>query len=137
MTFAGFPAAKQPAGISFVTTDPAPIIAPSPIVTPFNIVTPTPIQTFFPIYTGCVGIWLEFKIVCVSLSLICTFSDIIVPSPITILSLHLIFEFYFIYPFPKIKIAPSFIAIELPAYTEKHPFTSKVASLHIISSPAK
>ena len=39
ITLQGFPAAKQPAGISFVTTLPAPMMLFGPIVTPGKIVT--------------------------------------------------------------------------------------------------
>ena len=45
----GTPQASQPAGISFVTTLPAPITAPSPIVTPPQMMAPQAIQTWFPI----------------------------------------------------------------------------------------
>ena len=51
-TLQGFPAANTPAGISLVTTLPAPIIVLSPIVTPGNIVTLVVIHTLFPIVIG-------------------------------------------------------------------------------------
>ena len=53
-TRAGFPAAKQLSGTSFVTTDPAAITEPVPIDTPFKIVTFAPIQTLSPMDTGLV-----------------------------------------------------------------------------------
>ena len=51
-TFAGVPIATTLAGISFVTTEQAPITELSPIVTPGRIVTLEAIQTFFPMKTG-------------------------------------------------------------------------------------
>ena len=47
-TFAGTPAATVLAGMSPVTTAPAPITALSPMVTPCRIVALEPTQTFFP-----------------------------------------------------------------------------------------
>ena len=44
-TLQGLPAATTPAGISFVTTLPAPMVVPSPMVTPGRIVTSPPSQT--------------------------------------------------------------------------------------------
>ena len=52
ITLQGTPAAKELAGISLVTTDPAPITAPSPMVTPGVITELDPIHTSFPITTG-------------------------------------------------------------------------------------
>jgi hypothetical protein len=49
MTLAGIPTATELAGMSPLTTAPAPVIAPSPIVDPLKTVTPFPIQTFLPI----------------------------------------------------------------------------------------
>ena len=46
MTFAGFPTAMLKAGISLVTTEPAPITAPSPTVTPGNIVVFPPTHAY-------------------------------------------------------------------------------------------
>ena len=54
ITRQGFPAAKQFAGISFVTTEPAPITEPSPIVTPPQIVTFAAIQQLSPMVMGFV-----------------------------------------------------------------------------------
>ena len=48
----GFPTATQFAGISFVTTLPAPITVPSPIDTPGRMIAPPPIQHPLPIFTG-------------------------------------------------------------------------------------
>ena len=48
----GLPAATTPAGMSFVTTLPAPMTVPSPIVTPGQMIAPPPIQTSGPIVTG-------------------------------------------------------------------------------------
>lgn len=44
MSRQGTPAATTFGGISWVTTEPAPMIAPSPIVTPGNIKAPAPTQ---------------------------------------------------------------------------------------------
>ena len=52
MNLAGFPANTVFSGISFVTTEPAPITALSPTVTPGRIVEFEPIHTFLPILTG-------------------------------------------------------------------------------------
>ena len=52
ITLQGLPAAKTPAGISLVTTLPAPITLPSPIVTPPQIVTFEAIHTSLPIRMG-------------------------------------------------------------------------------------
>ena len=52
ITLHGFPTATTFAGMSFVTTLPAPITLLSPIVTPGIISAPEPIQQFFPICTG-------------------------------------------------------------------------------------
>jgi hypothetical protein len=46
--FAGTPLTVTPAGTSFVTTAPAPMMALSPIVTPGRINAPMPINTSFP-----------------------------------------------------------------------------------------
>ena len=46
--FAGFPATTQFLGISFVTTEPAPITELSPIVTPGKTIAPAPIHTLLP-----------------------------------------------------------------------------------------
>lgn len=51
MKCAGFPAHISPAGISLVTTLPAPTTAPSPISTAFTIRVLTPIKQFLPIIT--------------------------------------------------------------------------------------
>ena len=48
----GLPTAMQSAGMSCVTTDPAPITALSPIVTPGSTVTLAPSQAFSPIVIG-------------------------------------------------------------------------------------
>ena len=48
----GFPAATTPAGMSRVTTEPAPMMLLSPIVTPGVIVTEPPIHTLLPMVTG-------------------------------------------------------------------------------------
>ena len=48
----GFPTASTWAGISFVTTLPAPITLPSPMVTPGRIVTFAPSQTLSPTVIG-------------------------------------------------------------------------------------
>lgn len=45
ITLQGFPAAIQSAGISFVTTLPAPMIERAPIVTPLRIILSAPIHT--------------------------------------------------------------------------------------------
>ena len=45
MTLAGFPAAIQSCGISFVTTLPAPTIERAPICTPFRMMECVPIKT--------------------------------------------------------------------------------------------
>ena len=47
-TLQGTPYATAFAGISFVTTLPAPMVVLSPIVTPGNTITPAPSQTPFP-----------------------------------------------------------------------------------------
>ena len=52
MTRQGFPAASTPAGISRVTTLPAPMTVLSPIVTPGLITVCPPIQTWLPMRTG-------------------------------------------------------------------------------------
>ena len=52
ITLHGTPAAKLPAGISLVTTLPAPMTQLSPIVTPGQTVTEAPNQQSFPICTG-------------------------------------------------------------------------------------
>ena len=52
----GFPTATTPAGMSFVTTEPAPMTASSPMVTPGRIVTFAPIQTRFPIAMGLLSV---------------------------------------------------------------------------------
>lgn len=52
MTFAGTPAATHYAGISFATTEFAPIIAPRPIVTPGKTLTASPIHTSSSMITG-------------------------------------------------------------------------------------
>lgn len=52
ITLHGLPTATQFAGISFVTTLPAPITVPSPMDTPGRIIAPPPIQQPFPIFTG-------------------------------------------------------------------------------------
>jgi hypothetical protein len=52
ITFAGFPTAKELSGISFVTTDPAPITHPFPIVIPGQITELPPIQQSSPIVMG-------------------------------------------------------------------------------------
>ncbi|MDY2981366.1 MAG: hypothetical protein SOR81_07195 [Fusobacterium sp.] len=51
-TLQGFPTAITPAGISFVTTEPAPIIELSPIVTPPKTVQLAPNHTLFPKVIG-------------------------------------------------------------------------------------
>ena len=52
MTRHGFPTAIESSGISFVTTDPAPMVHRWPMVTPGRIVTLPPIQTSSPIVIG-------------------------------------------------------------------------------------
>ena len=47
-TVQGLPKASTPAGMSFVTTLPAPITLPSPMVTPPQMVTFAAIQTSLP-----------------------------------------------------------------------------------------
>ena len=48
----GLPTATEKGGMSFVTTDPAPIVQPSPIVIPGRMMTIPPIQQSFPMKTG-------------------------------------------------------------------------------------
>ena len=50
MILIGFPTAILLDGISFVTTDDAPIVTLSPIVTHPSITTLSPIKTLFPIF---------------------------------------------------------------------------------------
>jgi hypothetical protein len=52
ITFAGLPTANEFSGISFVTTDPAPITQPLPIVIPGHITVLPPIQQSSPIVMG-------------------------------------------------------------------------------------
>ena len=52
ITRQGLPTAIELAGISFVTTEPAPMVQLSPIVTPGNTVTLPPIYTLLPIVIG-------------------------------------------------------------------------------------
>ncbi|KAH7129377.1 hypothetical protein B0J13DRAFT_453587 [Dactylonectria estremocensis] len=52
MTRAGEPTATLQAGISLVTTEPAPMVQPSPMVTPGRMTTAPPIQQSSPIVTG-------------------------------------------------------------------------------------
>ena len=52
ITFAGFPTANELSGISFVTTEPAPITQPFPIETPGQITEFPPIQQLSPIVIG-------------------------------------------------------------------------------------
>ena len=52
MGLQGFPTATHPAGMSSVTTLPAPITALSPIVTPGSTQTFPPIHTLLPIFMG-------------------------------------------------------------------------------------
>ncbi len=52
ITRAGFPTATLSAGMSLVTTLPAPIMQRSPIVTPGQMTAPPPIQQSSPIVTG-------------------------------------------------------------------------------------
>ena len=49
---AGFPITNAPAGTSFVTTEPAPILAFAPIEIPGRIVAFAPIETPFPTMVG-------------------------------------------------------------------------------------
>ncbi len=49
-------------GISFVTTEPEPIIEPSPMDTPGFITVFPPIHTLFPIWTGLPNSSIEFLI---------------------------------------------------------------------------
>ena len=53
----GLPIARQPGGISWVTTLPAPITESRPIVTPGRTITPPPIQTFSPMLIGRAYVW--------------------------------------------------------------------------------
>jgi hypothetical protein len=55
ITTAGFPAATQSAGTSFVTTDPAPITARSPMVTPLRMMLCAPMKTSSPMAMGFVA----------------------------------------------------------------------------------
>lgn len=48
-------------GISFVTTDPAPMVTLFPIVTPGRMVTLPPIHTLWPMVTGSAHSRLEFR----------------------------------------------------------------------------
>ena len=48
----GLPTATTPAGMSLVTTDPAPMTLLSPMVTPGQMTTLPPIQTLLPMRTG-------------------------------------------------------------------------------------
>ena len=52
ITLHGLPTAIVFEGMSFTTTEPAPILTLSPIETPGSIVTLPPIQTLLPIVTG-------------------------------------------------------------------------------------
>ena len=52
MTQQGEPTEMVWPGMSWVTTDPAPITAPSPMVTPLVTTTPAPSQQSFPMTTG-------------------------------------------------------------------------------------
>ena len=52
MTFAGLPAAITLAGISWFTTEPAPMMLFSPMVTPGSTMTPAPSHTFLPMTMG-------------------------------------------------------------------------------------
>ena len=52
MTLQGLPAATVQAGMSFVTTLPAPITVLAPIVTPGQITVQPPIHTLSPIVIG-------------------------------------------------------------------------------------
>lgn len=52
MILAGLPQATQYGGMSFVTTELAPIMLPSPMVTPGRTVTFSPSQTFLHILIG-------------------------------------------------------------------------------------
>ena len=52
MTRQGLPAATTPAGISLVTTLPAPMMQPSPMVTPISTVTFAPSHTLSPMVMG-------------------------------------------------------------------------------------
>ena len=60
ITLHGLPTVTTFDGISFVTTDPAPIVMLSPIVTPGRIVTLPPIYTLLPIVTGPAHSFLVF-----------------------------------------------------------------------------
>ena len=52
ITLAGLPTAIEKSGMSFVTTEPAPITQPLPIVTPGQIIAFPPIQQSSPIVIG-------------------------------------------------------------------------------------
>ena len=48
----GFPTASTPAGMSRVTTLPAPMVVSSPMVTPGQMIAPPPIHTRLPMVIG-------------------------------------------------------------------------------------
>ncbi|MNS11753.1 hypothetical protein D3C72_433010 [compost metagenome] len=52
MTLAGLPTAKESAGMSRVTTAPAPMMERGPMVTPGQMMAPPPIQQSSPMRTG-------------------------------------------------------------------------------------
>ena len=52
ITRQGLPAANVMGGMSFTTTEPAPMTQPSPMVTPPQTTTLAPSQTLLPMVTG-------------------------------------------------------------------------------------
>uniref|UniRef100_A0A7C9ED09 Uncharacterized protein n=1 Tax=Opuntia streptacantha TaxID=393608 RepID=A0A7C9ED09_OPUST len=81
-SLAGFPTAVVLAGISFKTTDPAPILAPPPILTFPKTQVPAPIKTPSPIL-GCLSPLIFPVPPNVTLCKIDTLSPITAVSPIT------------------------------------------------------
>lgn len=57
MILQGLPAARQSAGIDFVTTLPAPMTLPLPMVTPGKMMTPPPTQHPSSMVTGSAYVW--------------------------------------------------------------------------------
>lgn len=101
MTFAGIPAAKEYAGISLVTMEPAPIMLPLPTCTPERIHTFSPIHTFSSIIIGpfdtkgrrlgCISSILRSNVPC-ELSFNITLLPMRTPSPIFMWFIHEILE---------------------------------------------
>lgn len=59
ISLAGLPPTIEYGSTSFVTTEPAQIIAPSPILTPPRIITAWPIHTSFPTVTGLLVLYFD------------------------------------------------------------------------------